>query len=156
MYKKLIIVAICLLFNLSFLVKAADIESFIVPSGLQKDAILADAINIKTAVVGQKIEAILLDDFIYEDEIIVPKESVVVGSIVSYYKSQKADEESNIQIKFTTIRTLYNNIVPISAVINTDDGSGVLRQGNKNADLIIEAGEKINLFFTQPITLKAK
>jgi len=36
-----------------------------------------------------------------------------------------------MQIRFTMIRTPYNNTIPISAVIATNDNSGVLKGGTK-------------------------
>ena len=44
-------------------------------------------------------------------------------------KSGFGNRNAKMQIRFTTIRTPYNNIIPISAVVATDDMTGILRGG---------------------------
>ena len=118
-----------------------------VPAGITLSAILSQEINSKTAVVGQTISAILEEDFIYNGKLIASSGSVISGSVVSTKKAGIADRNAQMQIRFTTIRTPYNNVIPISAVISTKDSSGVLKGGTaKDAakeyakDAIIGAG----------------
>ena len=155
MYKKLLFIFVCFfMFNLS--AKSFGGEQFVAPSGTEKKAILAQIVSLKTAVVGQKVEAILLDDFIYDDNVIAPKNSVVIGSIVSYFNSEKTTDESTLHVKFTTIRTPYNNIIPISAVIKTDNENGVLKPDKETNEILLKPNKEINILFTQPITLSAQ
>ena len=84
-----------------------------VPAGITLDTVLSCEINSQSAVIGQNINAILVEDFIYNGTIVASAGSVINGTIVSN----------------TTIRTPYNNIIPISASIATDDLSGVLKGG---------------------------
>lgn len=118
-----------------------------VPAGVTCNAVLSQAINSKSAVVGQSVTAILMEDFTYNGSLIASSGSTIIGSIVQTRKAGFANRDAQIQIRFTTIRTPYNNIIPISAVIATSDSTGVLKAGTaKDAakeyakDTIIGAG----------------
>ena len=124
-----------------------------VPCGATANVVLANEINSKNAVIGQSIEAILTKDFIYKDKIIASEGSVVNGSIVQFKKPMNNNEIPELQIKFTTIRTPYNNIIPISATILNGDDSDVLKSLK---DIKIPANSKLTLYFDQPITLGAQ
>ena len=101
-----------------------------VPAGITCDAVLSQEINSLNAVAGQTIGAILMEDFLYNDSIIATKGSIINGTIISNRKAGYGNKNARMQIRFTTIRTPYNNIIPISAVIVTSDLSGVLKGGS--------------------------
>ncbi len=118
-----------------------------VPSGVTVDAVLSQEINSKSAVVGQIVTAILTEDFIYKDSLIASSGSTIIGNVVQTRKAGIANKDAQIQIRFTTIRTPYNNVIPISAVIATNDSTGILKAGTaKDAvkeyakDTVIGAG----------------
>ncbi|MBQ8847333.1 MAG: TrbI/VirB10 family protein [Candidatus Gastranaerophilales bacterium] len=143
-----ILFLICLLcFNF-----AANAE-ILVPANTSIKAILAQEINSKNAIVGQPITAILIEDIKNNDKIIIPKESTIIGSIVAH-SDNVVNDNSNVQIKFTTIRTLYNNVVPINAVIKTDDLDGNIGELVIGHGVLIDANSEIEIVFNQPITLK--
>jgi hypothetical protein len=98
-----------------------------VPAGITLDVVLSCEINSQSAVIGQTINAILTEDFIYNETTIASAGSVINGTIVSNKKAGYGNRNAQTQIKFTTIRTPYNNIIPISASIATDDLSGILK-----------------------------
>lgn len=98
-----------------------------VPAGVTTEAVLSSEINSQNAVVGQTINAVLVEDFIYNGNLIASSGSVISGSIVSIKKAGFGNRNAQMQIRFTTIRTPYNNIIPISATILTNDSSGVLK-----------------------------
>lgn len=106
-----------------------------VPAGITCDAVLSHEINSLTAVVGQNIDAVLVEDFYYNNTLIAPAGSVINGSIVSMKKARFANRNAQMQIRFTTIRTPYNNTIPISATIATDNSSGVLKAGTSKDTL---------------------
>lgn len=122
-----------------------------VPSGIIQEAVLASEINSQNAIIGQNINAVLIEDFKYKNHTIASAGSILQGSIVSNITATK-NRDSQILIKFTTIRTPYNNLIPISATISTQDSTGIL----KGKIILIPANEKINLYFDQPITLGAQ
>lgn len=100
-----------------------------VPAGVTASAVLSQAIDSSTAVTGQSINAVLVDDFMYNGNLIASSGSTIMGTITKARKSGFGGRNAQIQIRFTTIRTPYNNIIPISATIATDDSSGVLKGG---------------------------
>lgn len=131
-----------------------------VPSGITTKAILSQEINSQNTFFGQPIYAVLKEDFKYNDVLIAPNDSTVIGSVVSFAKNGISNKKGKIQIKFTTIRTLYNNTIPISATITNIENFEILEDGtikakNKNEEVIMSANSEITLIFEQPITLGA-
>ncbi len=100
-----------------------------VPAGITTKAVLSQEINSNSAVVGQTINAILTNDFYYNNHLIAPEGSVLMGSVVQNQKAGFGNRNAKTAIKFTIIRTPYNNVIPISAVIMTNDSTGVLKGG---------------------------
>lgn len=100
-----------------------------VPAGITASAVLSTEINSQNAVVGSVVSAILVEDFIYNGTQIAGAGSVINGSIVSVKKAGYGNRNAQMQIRFTTIRTPYNNIIPISATVATSDLTGVLKGG---------------------------
>lgn len=98
-----------------------------VPAGVTCSAILSNEINSLSAVVGQTINLVLPTDFKYNNKLIAPSGSTITGNIVQTNKAGYGNRNAKMQIKFTTIRTPYNNIIPINAVIATTDGTGILK-----------------------------
>ena len=74
-----------------------------IPAGVSTTAILAQDINSKTAVVGQNINAILIDDFRYNKDLIASAGSIISGNVVY---NKRIHNVSQMRIKFTTIITL--------------------------------------------------
>jgi len=101
-----------------------------VPAGITTNAILSQEINSNSAVVGQNINAIITQDFKYNETTIAPSGSVLMGNIVSNQKAGYGNRNAKTMVKFTIIRTPYNNIIPINAVIATNDSTGVLKGGS--------------------------
>lgn len=100
-----------------------------VPAGVSANAVLSQEINSQSAVIGQSVNAILTEDFMYNGSLIATAGSTVMGNVVQNKKAGLGNRNASMQIRFSTIRTPYNNIIPISAVIMTNDQSGVLKGG---------------------------
>ncbi len=100
-----------------------------VPAGITCSAVLSNEINSLSAVAGQTINLVLPTDFKYNNKLIAPSGSTITGNIVQTNKAGYGNRNAKMLVKFTTIRTPYNNIIPINAVIATNDGSGILRGG---------------------------
>lgn len=98
-----------------------------VPSGITLEAVLSNEINSANSVVGNSVNAILMQDFMYNNTLIAPAGSVISGNVVSIKKASFGNRNAQMQIRFTTIRTPYNNIIPISATIATSDSTGILK-----------------------------
>lgn len=100
-----------------------------VPAGVSLSVVLSNEINSQSSVVGSVVNAALIEDFVYNGTTIATAGSVINGSVVAVQKAGFANRNAKMQIRFTTIRTPYNNIIPISATISTDDLTGVLKGG---------------------------
>lgn len=118
-----------------------------VPAGATTSAVLSQEINSQTAVVGSVVTAVLTNDFMYNGTLIASSGSTLIGSVTYNKKAGFGSRNAQMQIRFTTIRTPYNNVIPISGVIATDDGSGILKGGTKKdaakefaKDAVIGAG----------------
>ena len=101
-----------------------------VPAGVTCSAVLSQEINSLSAVVGQTVNAILTEDFVYNGQTIASSGSTIMGTVVENKKASFGNRNAKMQIRFTAIRTPYNNIIPISAVIATNDSTGVLKGGS--------------------------
>ncbi len=98
-----------------------------VPAGVSVSAILSQEINSQSATVGQTIDAVLAEDFIYNGTLIASQGSTLMGNIVQNKKAGFGNRNAQLQVRFTTIRTPYNNLIPISATIMTSDSTGILK-----------------------------
>ncbi len=190
MYKKLFISILfaCLFFVQNSFADATSQNTLIgyssqsdiiyIPAGATVDAVLLQDINSKTAIVGQTISAVITKDFIYQNKLISSSGSVMLGSIVFNRRAGIAGKAAQMQIRFTAIRTPYNNIIPISAIIATKDNSGMLKGDSvendspadafggslgvakavatKGNNIYIPTNSSIKLVFEQPITLRAQ
>lgn len=131
---------------------------FYAPAGITCDAVLSENIHSSSAIIGQNVSAILIDDLKYKGKVIATSGSTILGTITQNKIAGKGSNTTKLRIRFTTIRTLYNNIIPISAIVLTDDKTGYLvavKEENDN-NVALSANSKINLLFDQPITVTAQ
>ena len=70
-------------------------------------------------------------DFYYDGNLIAPAGSSVTGTVLEVSKAKHGSMNGKLLIRFTQIITPYGIQIPISAVIKTDDNSGVLVGGTK-------------------------
>lgn len=117
--------------------------SLFVPSGLSTSAILATGIDFEYTVLGQEIDAILLDDLKYNNMVIASKDSVIKGNIV-LDKKKNAKDMPLVKVIFTKIITPYNNTIPINANLVYENQSSIEK---------IDSNTMVNIIFNQPITL---
>ena len=147
-----------------------------VPTGAKISAVLSQDINSNTAIVGQTIAAVLTEDFVYKNNVIASSGSVILGSIVFNRRAGIVGKNAQMQIRYTAIRTPYNNIIPISAVMETNDKTGILKGSIKEGinanfggglalaktvatrgdNIYIPSNSRVNIVFDQPITLGAQ
>ncbi len=102
-----------------------------VPAGQQVAAVVTAPINSATAVLGQTVNLALSSDFYYNGNLIAPAGSSVVGTVLEVSKAKHGSMNGKLLLRFTQIVTPYGVQIPISAIIKTDDNSGVLVGGTK-------------------------
>ncbi len=102
-----------------------------VPAGTAMPAMLTTQLSSATATVGQTVSMALNSDFYYNNKLIAPVGSTINGTVIEASKAKRGSMNGKLCIRFTQILTPYGTQIPISAVIKTDDNSGVLIGGTK-------------------------
>lgn len=102
-----------------------------VPAGTSMPAMLTTQISSATAQIGQGVSMVLNSDFYYNNKLIAPAGSTVSGAVIEASKAKRGSMNGKLCIRFTQIFTPYGTQIPISAIIKTDDNSGVLIGGTK-------------------------
>ena len=100
-----------------------------VPANTSFPAIVATPISSETANVGDGDTFYLNSDFYYGGKLIAAAGSKVNGTIITVKRGGMANRSGKIQIRFSHIVTPTGQIIPITASVQTDDGSGVLKAG---------------------------
>lgn len=113
-----------------------------VPAGQNLTAVSTSAISSETAAAGQAYTIALASDFYYNDTLIAPAGSSVIGNVVEVSKAKRGSMNGKLSIRFNQIVTPYGQQIPISAIIKTSDNTGVLVGGTK-MDVAKEYGKDI-------------
>ena len=102
-----------------------------VPAGQAVPAVVTAPINSATAVLGQTVNLALSSDFYYNGSLIAPAGSSVVGTVLEVSKAKHGSMNGKLLLRFNQIVTPYGVQIPISAVVKTEDNTGVLVGGTK-------------------------
>ncbi|MBR2429977.1 hypothetical protein IKB17_00750 [bacterium] len=102
-----------------------------VPAGETTNAVLTTPLSSETCVQGQTVSLVLEDDFYYGNSLIAPAGSSVYGNVIEVSKAKRGGINGKLCVRFNQIYTPYGTQIPISAVIKTNDSSGVLQGGTK-------------------------
>ena len=102
-----------------------------VPAGAQFPAMVSTPISSEFLVMGQSVSLTLGSDFYYNNTLIAPAGSSVLGTVIQVSKAKHGSMNGTLNLRFTEITTPYGTRIPISARIKTSDGTGILRGGTK-------------------------
>lgn len=102
-----------------------------VPAGETFPAVLTNGLSSATARTGDAVNMILGRDFVYNGKTIAPSGSMITGTVLEAVAAKHGSINGKLCVRFTQIITPTGNRIPISAVIKTDDSSGVLLGGTK-------------------------
>ena len=102
-----------------------------VPAGATVNAMLTAPLSSAYTSTGQTVNLALNDDFYYDGNLIAPSGSTIYGTVIETSKAKRGGINGKLCIRFSQIYTPYGTQIPISAVIKTDDSSGVLVGGTK-------------------------
>ncbi len=102
-----------------------------VPSGATIPVTLQNELSSAESSVGDVVTMYLNDDFYYNDKLIAAAGSRVMGTVVQAKSAKFAGINGKLCVRFTEIITPLGSSIPISGVIKTNDGSGVLIGGTK-------------------------
>ena len=102
-----------------------------VPAGSAINAMLTAPISSAYTTIGQTVSLALNNDFYFDDKLIAPAGSTIYGTVIESSRAKRGGINGKLCVRFTQIFTPYGTQIPISAVIRTDDSSGVLVGGTK-------------------------
>ncbi len=102
-----------------------------VPAGTKVGVVVTSPISSEYTTLGQTVSAALGSDFYYNNKLIAPAGSTVSGIVIESSKAKRGSMNGKLAIRFTQILTPYGVAIPISGVISTTDGTGVLVGGTK-------------------------
>lgn len=102
-----------------------------VPPGVCLAAVTSMPISSEFLTVGQPVSLTLGSDFYHNSTLIAPAGSTVMGTAVQVTKAKHASMNGSLRLRFTEVVTPYGSRIPISAVVKTNDGSGLLVGGTK-------------------------
>lgn len=113
-----------------------------VPAGQTISTVVTSPISSETMTTGQSVNLALGSDFYYNGNLIAPAGSSVTGTVIEASKAKHGSLNGKLLIRFTQIVTPYGVQIPISAVIKTNDNTGVLLGGTK-MDVAKEYGKDL-------------
>ena len=99
---------------------------FMVPAGTIISAVTTNNLSSATMSLGQSVSVALASDFFYNGKMVAPAGSQVNGNVILIRKGGHAGKNGQLKIRFTGIMTPYGQMIPISGMIKTTDGSGTL------------------------------
>lgn len=103
----------------------------IIPQNTVFSTVSTAQISSEDSLAGDMVTFTLPENFMYNGAVIAPAGSVVNGTIVTLVKAGHATRNAQLKIKFTNIVTPMGQTIPISGVIKTDDGTGLISGGTK-------------------------
>lgn len=102
-----------------------------VPAGATVNTRLTAPLSSAYATRGETVTVMLNDDFYYGNNLIAQAGSTIYGTIIEASKAKRGSINGKLCVRFTQIYTPYGTQIPISAVIKTNDMTGVLVGGTK-------------------------
>ena len=102
-----------------------------VPAGEAVNVMLTSPLSSAYTTVGQTVNMSLTNDFYYGGKMVAPAGSTVYGTVIESSKAKRGGINGKLCVRFTQIYTPYGTQIPISAVIKTEDSTGVLVGGTK-------------------------
>lgn len=120
-----------------------------VPVGYILPVSTRDSIDVNTMAVADRFYTVLKNDFYYNNKLIAPEGSNIIGTIVKITQP-KGMQKAEFFVKFTSIITPEGQNIPISAIFKTEDNTGVLYSNGCNFD--IQQNSTKDIIIMQPIT----
>ncbi len=100
-----------------------------VPSGQAFKTVLATTLHSETSQKGQSVNSVLSEDFVWQDRVIAPAGSTVAGTVADVSPAKMGRVNGTVLVRFNMITTGDGTQIPISAVIKSGNGQGVLSGG---------------------------
>lgn len=101
-----------------------------VPAGRSIDVKLETGLSTEVNNVGDTVVTRLTQNYYNNGELILPAGTTITGQITELTSAGRTGKNATMRIQFTTITLPDGKRAPISAIIETNDGSGVIRGGS--------------------------
>ena len=125
-----------------------------VPAGNSFRGVFLASLSSLTAYAGQEVTVALVRDFYYGDKMIAPAGSSVTGTVIEASRARHGSIDGKLTLRFTHILTPYGADIPISAIVKTEDNSGILI-GDKKWDIMTDYTKDITGEDTSEVLLHA-
>ncbi|MDX2084060.1 MAG: hypothetical protein SFZ03_01560 [Candidatus Melainabacteria bacterium] len=102
-----------------------------VPAGTPMMVTVQQQISSEYARPGDRITATLGNPLASGAGVVVPAGSMVEGQVVSAVKAGRGGRNGQLEVRFTTAMLPTGQRVPLSAKIQTEDGTGLIKGGTK-------------------------
>lgn len=102
-----------------------------VPAGSVVPVLTTREIGSESLTQGQRVDLTMGSDFFYNGQMIAPAGSIVSGTATVVKSANHGSTNGKLKITFTQITTPQGIQIPITGVIKTNDGSGLLVGGTK-------------------------
>ncbi len=102
-----------------------------VPAGSVVPVMTTREIGSESLTQGQRIDLAMGSDFYYNGQLIAPAGSVVTGTATVVKSANHGSTNGKLKITFTQITTPQGVQIPITGIIKTNDGTGLLVGGTK-------------------------
>jgi hypothetical protein len=99
------------------------------PAGTPMTATTTSQLSSEFARVGDRVTAVLGNDVAAGGAVLLPAGSQVEGQVVSVMRAGRTGKNGELDIRFTSATTPQGQRIPISARIQTEDGTGIIRGG---------------------------
>lgn len=100
-----------------------------VPAGTAIPALTTMELSSENLMQGQSVALALGQNFYYGNKLIAPAGSSVNGFVTVLKKAGRAGKNAQLQVRFQNIMTPQGIMIPISGIIKTEDGTGLLKGG---------------------------
>jgi len=107
-----------------------------VPVGTAFQVITNENINTKRNTVGEIFTTRLNHPISVDGNIIIPAGSEVIGQITYVEDAGRVSKNAKMEVKFTSIKPLYGNRIPIVGKALTKDNTGILKGGTIKEQLV--------------------
>ncbi len=100
-----------------------------VPASTSFGAVSTSVLSSETSRAGDSVTFYLASDFYYGNNLIASAGSKINGTVILAKKGTFGNKNGKLQVKFNSLVTPAGQVIPISASIMTDDGTGILKAG---------------------------
>lgn len=121
----------------------APLQGYVVtvPAGTQVQATSQSPVSSETARAGDRFHVTLGSPLMSGGQVALPAGSMVEGQVISVTPAGRGGRNGQLDIRFTSALTPSGQRVPLSARLQTEDGTGVLK-GGTGTSRAVKAGAR--------------